>query len=305
MKPRFRFAADAALEPKRVRLTPDPIDTYDDRQGFDPLFIDPAMAVPLPRLAVTVARDAATHTWRGRKTHVLDYTHFSVAVSKSRRLPIYSACNIDGAHAIDVPRTNIWKYDPRIDQKYQILKEVYGDQKAGYFSRGHMTRRQDPNWGSKKTARQADADTFHATNAAPQVQGFNGGLWDEVEDYVLANTQRDRMRISVFTGPVFRADDPVVHGIKIPRQFWKVVAFVHDESRALSAIAYLCSQARAVADLEPTFVFGEFQDQQRPIGAIQALTGLTFGDLAQRDVLAGADIEFAVALNDVQDIMLA
>ena len=49
---------------------------------------------------------------------------------------------------------------------------------------------------------------------------------------------------------------------------------------------------------------GEFQDQQRPIGAIQALTGLTFGKLAQRDVLAGADIEFAVALKDVRDIML-
>src|SRR5260363_224693 len=38
------------------------------------------------------------------ETHELKYMHFSVAVSKSRRMPIFSACNIKGAAA----KTTFW-----------------------------------------------------------------------------------------------------------------------------------------------------------------------------------------------------
>src|SRR5260364_199956 len=50
----------------------------------------------------------------------------------------------------------------------------------------------------KDMAAVADADTFHATNAAPQVQRFNGGLWGSIENYILANTKHDHMRLCVF-----------------------------------------------------------------------------------------------------------
>ncbi len=304
--PRYQFQPDApTLTRKRVRATADPLASYDDRQGYDPLFVDPAVALPLPKLGKAWARDAATHVWQGKRTHELRYTHFSTAVSTSRRLPLYSACNIDGAQAQSVPRTNIWKIDPRIDSRYQILREVYGAEQKGYFSRGHLTRRQDPNWGSKKTARQADADTFHATNAAPQVQGFNGVLWGGIEDYILENAHADHMRVSVYTGPVFAADDPLIHGVQVPVLFWKIVAFVHDRSGQVAASAYLSSQARAITGLRPAFVFGDFENQQRPVAAIEALTDLSFGELARRDVLAGAGPDFAAMLHDLRDILLS
>ncbi|MGE7367995.1 DNA/RNA non-specific endonuclease [Neorhizobium sp. NPDC001467] len=63
-------------------------------------------------------------------------------------------------------------------------------QGAGLFSRGHMTRREDPSWGSPSVARQADADTFHITNAAPQRQGFNGGIWLDLSAYVAHDVMR-------------------------------------------------------------------------------------------------------------------
>lgn len=303
--PRHRFAPALELDAKRVRLTTDPIESYEGRTGYDPLFIEATLPVSLPRLGAAAKRDAVSFDWKGEKTHVLAYIHFSTAVSKSRRVPIFSACNINGSAAKTIPRTDIWKFDPRIPQQYQILKEVYGNQKEGYFSRGHMTRRQDPDWGAKIVATLADADTFHATNAAPQVQSFNDGLWGGIEDYVLGNTKADNMRVSVFTGPVFAASDPVVHGVKIPVRFWKIVAFVHDETGALTATGYLASQAKAVADLKPAFVFGDFEHQQRPLAAIEAMTGLKFPDLTPHDVLAGAGVNFAAALRDVRDIMLA
>jgi endonuclease G len=305
LTPRFRFAPVEALGPERVRLTPDPIESYDDRVGYDPGFIDPADPVALPEIGTAAKADVVTYKSRGVKTHVLTYTHFSTAVSKSRRMPIFSAVNIDGSNAKTVTRGDVWKFDPRIPLEYQILKEVYGNEKDGYFSRGHMTRRQDPDWGSKTVATRADADTFHATNAAPQVQNFNGGLWGGIEDYILANTKRDSMRVSVFTGPVFEKNDPLIHGVKVPVRFWKVVAFIHDETGSLTATGYIASQAKAIADLQPSFVFGDFENQQRPLSAIEAMAGLSFGPLAQLDVLAAAGPAFAASLRDVRDIMLA
>lgn len=305
LTPRYRFTPGQALEPKRVRQTTDPIEGYEDRVGYLADFIGVDPIVALPGLSPARRRDAVAFDWKGRRTTVLDYTHFSVVVSKSRRLPIYSACNLDGRTPRTVPRSNVWKFDPRIPREVQVLDGVYGNEHRGFFSRGHMTRRQDVNWGGKAAATRADADSFHATNAVPQVQRFNGGVWNELEVYVLANSRRDRMRISVFTGPVFTPRDPVLHGLRIPLRFWKVLAFVHDDTGELTAVGYLASQASVVADLKPSFVFGIFEDQQRPLSAIEQLSGLSFGELTRRDVLAGAGPAFAVAVRDVRDVMLA
>ena len=302
--PRFRFSTPTILQPSRVKTKPDPIESYEDREGYDPLFIEPSLPIELPSLSAASKRDAATFIWKGSKTHALDYTHFTTAVSKSRRMPIFSACNIDGATWRRVDRKDVWKYDPRIPMEYQVLEEPFGNQQDGYFSRGHMTRRQDPDWGSAAVAKLADADTFHATNAAPQVQSFNDGLWGGIEDYVLGNCSKDKMRISVFTGPVFSKDDPVIHGVKVPLRFWKIVAFIHDETGTLHATGYVASQAKQIIDLKPLFVFGDFQHQQRPIAAIEILSGLKFPVLRSADVLGAAGPQFATILRDLRDIML-
>jgi endonuclease G len=302
--PRFRFAPSVQVEAKRVKAKPAPLESYLDRTGYDPGFIGATMLVGLPVLGAAAKRDVATFTWKGKRTHALDYTHFTTVVSKSRRMPVFSACNIDGASLRKVDRGDVWKYDPRIPLEYQVLEEPFGNQRDGYFSRGHMTRRKDPDWGSAAQAKAADADTFHATNAAPQVQKFNDGLWGEIEDYVLANCGKDQMRISVFTGPVFDPRDPVIHGVQVPLAFWKIIAFVHDETGLLHATGYVSSQAKDVAGQKPAFVFGEFAHQQRTLVAIEQLTGLKFPDLTPRDVVADAGAGFAVALRDVRDIML-
>ena len=46
------------------------------------------------------------------------------------------------------------------------------------------------------------------------------------------------MRISVFTGPFLLADDPIRRGVRIPRSFWKVIAFIHDQTGELCATGY-------------------------------------------------------------------
>jgi endonuclease G len=284
-----------------TRTLRDPAE-YDDREGYAADFMGAGARVPLPRLSDARKRDAAPVKGGGV---VLKYRHFSVVQSKKRRMCFFSACNIDGAKSGKVAkRSNLWRYDPRIDTKYQLIDECYGDEADGLFSRGHMTRREDPVWGTDKKT--AEADTFHATNAVPQMQSHNSPVWLSLEDHVLRNADKDNQKVSVFTGPVFSGSDPVLYGVKVPVRLWKIVAFQRPGSRVLASVAYLDSQAEFLPDAGgPAFVWGQFKGMQVPLGRIEQLTGLRFGALTRADVLNGADATFSLTVRDVRDVLLS
>ena len=118
-----RFGPSAGLQPQRVVQTPRPIEDYAGRSGYDPSFVDAAQPLPLP----------GTGAWKpagvdsaalpdGDDPHELKYTHFSVKVSSRRRLPLFSAVNIDGAKSDrTVKRTKVWRFDPRIGRERHAL----------------------------------------------------------------------------------------------------------------------------------------------------------------------------------------
>jgi endonuclease G len=165
-----------------------------------------------------------------------------------------------------------------------------------------MTRREDPNWGDDPEV--ADADTFHATNAAPQRQRFNAGIWLALEDYVLDNVDQEDIRATVITGPVFRDEDPVYQGVPVPTEFWKIVVYLHPELEDLAAIAYKRSQAKflpALGRRDSRFVFGDFDDTQVSVASLEEETGLDFSAIREIDVMAGADPGMVVALRDLRD----
>jgi endonuclease G len=309
----FEPAGDGASLQRVSTTLGNPAD-YADRNGYDPSFL-PGLALPLPGLgawegdAAPLFDEALIADNDDR--HELRYRNFSVKVSRSRRLPLFSAVNIDGARSNRaVKRTNVWKYDPRISTDYQVLREAYGEEARGLFSRGHMTRREDPNWGEDFVLlRQSDADTFHATNAAPQRQRFNGGIWLALEDYVLDSSDNEQIRATVLTGPVFDDDDPDYFGVKVPIEFWKIVIFFHPIFEAYRAIAYKRSQAsylpRRARAAAARFVFGDFQDTQVSIASLAEETGLNFSVYEPLDVMRGAARGLSVRLSAVEDAFLS
>lgn len=271
----------------------DVIEDYSDRDGYDPKFIAADATVALPK-ATKWRGDVVTFEEDGTEKSEMKYTHFSVVMCKSRRLCLFSAVNIDGESAtyrgLQSPG---WRKDWRAGE-YQIKEECYG--RPPKFSRGHMTRREDPIWGAaKEEAARGNADTFHVTNATPQMQPFNAPVWLRLEDYALQNARRDKMRISVFTGPVLSEDDPERYGVLIPLEFWKVIAFIHDETGELCATGYEMDQT---ANLQPEaeFVFGRFVSPQLgssvqvqvPVARIARRAGLDFGPLPKADPMAPA-----------------
>jgi endonuclease G len=269
------------VHPADEALERPPAADYANRRGYEEDFLGDGLLIPLPE--PSAALRAALLTWGpdDDRTEV-PYTHFSVVMHRARRLCVLSAVNINGKKSVSVkgqrPR---WRVDPRIAEELQVLGECYGLEINGKFSRGHMTRREDPNWGAASTVKRANTDTFHVTNACPQMQPFNAGIWNGLEDYALQNARQDDMRISVFTGPVLQDDDPLMFNVAIPRNFWKVIAFIHDDTGELTATGYTMSQRDFLPGAE--FVFGQYGTYQTPIAAIEQMTGLSFAELASVD----------------------
>ncbi|MBT2550580.1 DNA/RNA non-specific endonuclease [Arthrobacter sp. ISL-65] len=246
------------------------------REGFDENFL--SQRVPLPGLA-------------GVETVLLPYTHFSVLMRLDKRLAAVTGVGIDGEKLMDLDRSGInWRLDPRLPADQQTGERVYA---RNDLDRGHLVRRSSAVWGDTAAeAEQANEDTFHYTNAAPQAAKFNQGmeLWLGIEDYLQQHAAQYRSRVVVFTGPIFSALDPVYRGVDIPLRFFKVAAFIHEGE--LAATGYVVDQTPELADIpevprpgavEDLTPLGAFRTFQAPIRDIAVLTGLDLDQLVEVD----------------------
>jgi endonuclease G len=265
----------------QIEVVTQTLEWYAPCMGYAPDFL--GQSVPLPRLPSRYRRDLARLL--DRSGTELKYTHFSVFISKSRKQAFLTAVNIDGGMLkSEARKRDVWYFDPRIDEKYQAGADLYYD---NVLDRGHLVRRLDPMWG--EVWKEAGEDTFHFTNAAPQHKNLNQRTWQNLEDYILKNAAKFDQKVTVFTGPIFRADDLRYRGrYKIPAEFWKVVVIVKEDGM-LSATAYLQTQKNLIEDLE--FAYGAYRTYQVPVALIEELSGLDFGELRHFDPLAVSEVE--------------
>lgn len=246
-----------------------------DRRGYARDFLE-GWEIPLP-LATGARKADMLALRRGGDGIELRYMHFSVIMSAARRLPMLTAVNIDASQSRKVPRIQTWSFDGRLDAGDQFGDALYD---GNDLDRGHMVRREDPVWGDDEEARLANEDTFHFTNACPQMAQVNQRVWLGLEDHILKHARVDRMRVSVFTGPFLERDDLPYRGAHVPKAFWKVVAIVTEEGRP-SATAYRVSQEKALSELE--FVFGAYETFQISIQEVIDATSLDFSGLTRYD----------------------
>lgn len=248
------------------------LSAYTNKSGYDPDFL--TETIPLPQLSEHLLDDVVELDEGGNE---LKYTHFSIVMSKSRQLAYFTAVNIDGNDTRSITRTSdYWYMDPRIPKKFQSGKELYVNNP---LDKGHLVKRLEPVWGD--LAKEANDDTFHYTNSAPQHKNLNRKTWKDLENYILSNTDKHDLRISVFTGPIFRADDMLYRGeFQVPAEYWKIAVMVKDNGK-LSATGYLQTQKNLIENLE--FAFGEYKTYQIPITKIESLTQIDFGKLRVYD----------------------
>lgn len=275
---------EPAPRPKRSKggIEIDP--NYKAKKGFNRRFL--SIALPFPQLAPQWATSVVEfEAFNNTKEVELKYHHFSVVMNVERKMPFFTAVNIDGAsyEALkdQVPtRKEIgadkWFFDPRIAPAQQLGDDFY---KGNDFDIGHMVRREDPLWGDTlEMALKANNDTFHLTNACPQHKDFNRNAvrWLGIENYAIHNARKYGLKISVYTGPVFKRNDKKFNGIKIPASFWKIIVMIKDDG-APSATGYIVKQNDLIDDMDKQgFVYAQFQTYQVPLSEIEKLTNISF-----------------------------
>ncbi len=284
---------DTTNEPE-ITVTPTPKGI-----GFDQRFLP----VPVPLPVVDRAADSLLH-----------YKHFSIAMNPERRMPYYTAVNIDAEKynklKDQIPsRKEIgdnWVKEPRIPDTAQLPESFY---KFNDFDLGHMVRREDALWGNTlEEALAANNDTFYLTNAVPQHKDFNRNAqrWKGLEDYALKNARKNDLKVSVFSGCVFDENDRKFEGVQIPGQFFKILVMVKQNGE-LSATGYMIKQDDLIKDITERkvgFQYEQFKTYQVPISQIEEVTGLQFG-LNEHDPLQKTRDVFVqpAAIDDYEDIV--
>jgi endonuclease G len=255
----------SVFEKLEILLSPPEVEAVPDN-GFNPDFL----SVRVNRPKLTTSKQNALLL---NGSEIINYTHFSLSLNKVRRFAIWVGWNIDGGKIQKVSRKGIaFILDPRVPSEYQVGKELY---EGNRLDQGHIARRADLIWGGIAEARKANKDSFFFTNIAPQMDNFNrsasGGLWGRLEDAVFEYADVEDFRVSVFGGPVFHEDDWEFRGVKLPREFWKVIVFI--EGQKLKAKGFLLTQN--LDELE-AFDLDDFKLFQVALREIESRCGLTF-----------------------------
>lgn len=323
-------------------------DKYADRKGYQPHFLPGfEVPLPRLGPRITGDAAPLLRAGPGENPYELKYHHYSVIMNRHRRLALVTACMIDGAAAKSVGRTSrnvtdlrpndsglaeaidslddseadSWMIDPRIDRLHQSGEELYRKQNvpgfpdpqsrkriARMFQKGHLVRRLDPAWGPEDRALAAEIDTFHWTNAAPQVGFFNqgtadegmpgtgrGNLWRAAENYVLRNAVAEDQKVVSFAGSIFSEEDRKFRHTRVPGLFFKVTAWVQEQE--LHSLALIVDQMQVIEvwpdaldaeawpeDLDQAEAFQDPDEMERvtdflsTVEEVERLTGLDFGE---------------------------
>lgn len=146
-----------------------------------------------------------------------------------------------------------WKNDPNIPDQYEInvtdasyqvnlgkTDPTGYDSSQEYYSRGH----QIPN-ADRKSSATMNSQVFYNTNSTPQIQGFNGGIWQSLESSI-RNAIPASDTLYVVTGAAFEKVGEIkdvtwitpAGEIKagtdkkapVPNYYWKVILKVKRDS---------------------------------------------------------------------------
>ena len=281
-------------------------------KGYQSRFLGTKFNIAIPQPKVELKKFIAKIN--GTDSTVLKYYTYSTIFHSVRMMPVISAINVDGDPAKrkdNTARKDVWLRDTRLSFDIQLDDNYY---RGSGFDRGHMSRREDANWGATAEDAKRNADlTCMYTNACPQVAKINQssrkGLWGILEKVVLESgaeaEQGKTAKISVFNGPIFKDTDPVFRGIQVPLDFYKIVLWLTDNGN-LKATAFKLSQVALVDDIDFEQLDldqnTEFKEFQCSIKSLQSETGINFSKLLSFDTFEGNEGD-EMAINSALEVM--
>ncbi len=257
-------------------------------RGYQTKFIS-EYDIALPELNKNQIEDLAEDV---NGNTIINYVNYSLQISKTHKFPFYTATNVDGKMFKKAPRKDYWRKDPRLEKDAQWGNELYTATNS-LFDRGHMTKREDVQWGDTIAKAMYAADsTFYFPNAVPQHKRLNRAIWRSLEDYILhTESKQNNLKVCVCTGPVLSDDNPFFvtsvdnNEVRIPILFWKVVFFQKNDGK-LYRVGFMMNQNKLlledniIMDVESeSDLFMKFKDSetyQVRVPLIEELSGINF-----------------------------
>jgi len=157
-----------------------------------------------------------------------------------------------------VKRSNKYATDKSLPRGSAATPKDYA--KSGY-DMGHQANDGDMGWDV-----QTEEDSFILSNMAPQLPGFNRGIWKKLEDHVRGWSLSRKHTLLIYVGPVYnrKQDEMIGKGmVTVPHAFYKIIV----DTVTNEAMVFLLPHESSDDDLE-TFMTS--------IAEVQKETGVTF-----------------------------
>ncbi len=148
---------------------------------------------------------------------VVTHTGYTLSYNKTWHLADWVAYNLTAMETVPVvKRCNRFVPDPML----AAFTMSTDDYKNSGYDMGHLAAAADMCYSAATMT-----ESFYLSNIAPQVPGFNRGIWKRLEEQVRCWSV-GCSAVYVVTGPVFTKGMPAIgHGrIAVPASFYKVIA---------------------------------------------------------------------------------
>ncbi len=144
-----------------------------------------------------------------RHGYVLEY-------DENAKIPVWVSYVLTTAEAIGCnPRKDAFAADQSVSSSATPKDYL----KSGY-DMGHMANDGDMRWDFT-----AEQESFILSNMAPQLPGFNRGIWKKLEDYTRGWALSRKNPLLIYVGPVYNRNKSKTIGneVVVPDGFYKII----------------------------------------------------------------------------------
>jgi endonuclease G len=153
------------------------------------------------------------------------------------KIPIWVSYVLTPEHTTGcVKRSNAFEADPLLPSDERSTPTDYA---KSHYDIGHQANDGDMSWDPT-----VEKESFLLSNMAPQLPGFNRGIWKQLEDQTRAFAKNRGHALQIYVGPIYnKQDNTIGNGVVVPHAFYKIITdtvthevivteFKHEPSKA-------------------------------------------------------------------------
>ncbi len=154
----------------------------------------------------------------GNKSEVIEHQYYTLGYNEKHEQPDWVTYRLtkESLQIPNVKRADRFNVDPHVSSR----SARHSDYTRSGYSRGHMVPA-----GDMAFSKSAMKETFFMSNMTPQITGFNGGIWRELEETV-RDWAYENDEIYVASGPMFSDVTEYIgksSKVRVPSAFYKVI----------------------------------------------------------------------------------